>query len=202
MEEKPSAGFSLSLKCERRQQVAALRSRLFPPKQKGEFTPHQFSICFSLVTIRKGWNTVVSQREPSAGFSLSLKCERRQQVAALRSHLFPPKQKGMPEASPFVLAERVGFAPRQLLLLLVFSHTYILLIFLYFVAITPGLQTTVSSVVWSARCFEKKRVSFTSRLPTRSNPTIDEKKFGYTLSVSEFFGGKSGIRTHDTLPYT
>ena len=48
----------------------------------------------------------------------------------------------------------------------------------------------------------KKRVSFTSRLPTRSNPTIDEKKFGYTLSVSEFFGGKSGIRTHDTLPYT
>ena len=50
--------------------------------------------------------------------------------------------------------------------------------------------------------FRKKQVSFTSRLPTRSNPTIDEKKFGYTLSVSEFFGGKSGIRTHDTLPYT
>ncbi len=37
--------------------------------------------------------------------------------------------------------------------------------------------------------FRKKRVSFTSRLPTRSNPTIDEKKIGYTLSVSEFFGG-------------
>ena len=60
---------------------------------------------------RKEWNTAVSQREPSAGFSLSLKCERRQQVAALRSRLFPPKQKGMPEASPFVLAERVGFEP-------------------------------------------------------------------------------------------
>ena len=32
-------------------------------------------------------------------------------------------------------------------------------------------------------------VSFASRLPTRSNPTIDEKKFGNTLRVSEFFGG-------------
>ena len=45
-------------------------------------------------------------------------------------------------------------------------------------------------------------VSFASRLPTRSNPTIDEKKFGNTLRVSEFFGGKSGIRTHDALPHT
>ena len=50
--------------------------------------------------------------------------------------------------------------------------------------------------------FRKKRVSFTSRLPTRSNPTINEKKFGNTLRVSEFFGGKSGIRTHDALPHT
>ena len=33
-------------------------------------------------------------------------------------------------------------------------------------------------------------VSFASRLPTRSNPTIDEKKFGNTLRVSEFFGGE------------
>ena len=63
------------------------------------------------ITIRKEWNTAVSQREPSAGFSLSLKCERRQHVAALRSRLSPPKQKGMLLASPFVLAERVGFEP-------------------------------------------------------------------------------------------
>ena len=55
------------------------------------------------ITIRKEWNTAVSQRETSAGFSLSLKCERRQQVAALRSRLFPPKQKG-------------GFTPHQFLI--------------------------------------------------------------------------------------
>ena len=184
----------------------------------------------------------------------------------------------------------MGFAPRHYFsslvfarLLLYFSHFYY-----FFVAITPGLQTTVSSVVWSA-CFyccllyrlqadfqpvripqlTKKKfentlrvseffggksgirsatlffftcyrsaplillsfllflcryhagvannrfigclvglllllfiVSFASRLPTRSNPTIDEKKFGNTLRVSEFFGGKSGIRTHDALPHT
>ena len=154
------------------------------------------------ITIRKEWNTAVSQREPSAGFSLSLKCERRQHVAALRSRLSPPQQKGMPLASPFVLAERVGFAPRQLLLLLVFSHTYILLIFLYFVAITPGLQTTVSSVVWSARYFEKNGYPLRADFQPVRIPRLTKKKFGYTLSVSEFFGGKSGIRTHDTLPYT
>ena len=52
------------------------------------------------------------------------------------------------------MAERVGFAPRHYFsslvfarLLLYFSHFYY-----FFVAITPGLQTTVSSVVWSA-CF-------------------------------------------------
>ena len=83
----------------------------FRQNKRGGFTPHQFSVCFSLVAIRKEWNTAVSQREPSAGFSLSLKCERRQRVAALRSRLFPPKQKGMLLASPFVLAERVGFEP-------------------------------------------------------------------------------------------
>ena len=50
--------------------------------------------------------------------------------------------------------KRVGFAPRHYFsslvtarLLLYFSHFYY-----FFVAITPGLQTTVSSVVWSA-CF-------------------------------------------------
>lgn len=154
------------------------------------------------ITIRKEWNTAVSQREPSAGFSLSLKCERRQRVAALRSRLFPPKQKGMLLASPFVLAERVGFAPRQLLLLLVFSHTYILLIFSLFCRYHAGVANNRFIGCLVSSLFRKKQVSFTSRLPTRSNPTIDEKKFGYTLSVSEFFGGKSGIRTHDTSPYT
>ena len=78
---------------------------------------------------------------PTAGFSLSLKCERRQRVAAL---LYPN----------IFLAEAKGFAPRHCFsslvftrLLLYFSHSYY-----FIVAITPGLQTTVSSVVWSA-CF-------------------------------------------------
>ena len=85
---------------------------------------------------------------------------------------------------------------------LFFSHTYILLIFLYFVAITPGLQTTVSSVVWSARYFEKNGYPLRADFQPVRIPRLTKKKFGYTLSVSEFFGGKSGIRTHDTLPYT
>ncbi len=68
--------------------------------------------------------------------------ERRQQVAAY----FIP--------TSFHKSRRVGFAPRHCFsslvtarLFLYFSHSYY-----FFVAITPGLQTTVSSVVWSA-CF-------------------------------------------------
>ena len=60
------------------------------------------------ITIRKEWNTAVSQRETSAGFSLSLKCERRQQVAALRSRLFPPKQKGDAFGIPFYFGGKSG----------------------------------------------------------------------------------------------
>ena len=81
-------------------------------------------------------------------------------------------------------------------------HSILTLIFCHNVAITPGLQTTVSSVVWSA-CFcccilYRLQADFQ---PVRI-PQLTKKKFGNTLRVSEFFGGKSGIRTHDALPHT
>ena len=50
--------------------------------------------------------------------------------------------------------KRVGFAPRHYFSSLVFARLFLYFshFYYFFVAITPGLQTTVSSVVWSA-CF-------------------------------------------------
>ena len=67
--------------------------------------------------------------------------ERRQQVAA---YFIPTSFH----------KKRVGFAPRHYFSLLVFARLFLYFShsYYFFVAITPGLQTTVSSVVWSA-CF-------------------------------------------------
>ena len=53
-----------------------------------------------------------------------------------------------------LMAKRVGFAPRHCFSSLVFARLFLYFFhsYYFFVAITPGLQTTVSSVVWSA-CF-------------------------------------------------
>ena len=63
----PTAGFSLSLKCERRQRVAAYSSSEFPPIKKD-----------TQGVYIKGIQPFPASGSPSAGFSLSLKCERRQ----------------------------------------------------------------------------------------------------------------------------
>ena len=99
---------------------------------------------------------------PTAGFSLPLKCERRQQVAAYSSSEFPPIKKDtqgvcikgiqpFPASGNFINCSE-GIRSATFRLLLVLNFIFILtLIFCHNVAITPGLQTTVSSVVWSAR---------------------------------------------------
>ena len=70
-------------------------------------------------------------------------------------------------------------------------HSILTLIFCHNVAITPGLQTTVSSVVWSARSPWKPRHRFTSRLPTRSNPLSATSKQNEQANFCLFvlFGG-------------
>ena len=78
----PTAGFSLPLKCERRQQVAAYSSSEFPPIKKD-----------TQGVYIKGIQPFPASGSPTAGFSLSLKCERRQQVAAYSSSEFPPIKK-------------------------------------------------------------------------------------------------------------
>ena len=76
---------------------------------------------------------------PTAGFSLSLKCERRQQVAAY--------------FIPTFFWRKLRDSLRDIQIITCFKfHSILTLIFCHNVAITPGLQTTVSSVVWSA-CF-------------------------------------------------
>ena len=107
------------------------------------------------VAITPGLQTTVSSVVWSARYFEKNGYPLRADFQPVRIPRLTKKNSETLKVYPNSLAERVGFAPRQLLLLLVFSHTYILLIFLYFVAITPGLQTTVSSVVWSARYFEK-----------------------------------------------
>ena len=163
-----------------------IRISRFTKKIKPKSNTFVFDLGFDW---RKEWNTTVSQREPSAGFSLSLKCERLQQVAALRSRLFPPKQKS-------------GIRSATITTFTCFFAYLYLTHFSLFCRYHAGVANNRFIGCLVGSLFRKKRVSFTSRLPTRSNPTIDEKKFGYTLSVSEFFGGKSGIRTHDALPHT
>ena len=78
----PSAGFSLSLKCERRQQVAAYSSSELPPIKKD-----------TQGVYIKGIQPFPASGSPTAGFSLSLKCERRQRVAAYSSSEFLPIKK-------------------------------------------------------------------------------------------------------------
>lgn len=57
-------------------------------------------------------------------------------------------------------------------------------------AITPVSQTIVPSIVWSARCGEIIIISFTRRLPSRSNPSINKKeKHKQQVFVFLFFGG-------------
>ena len=78
----PTAGFSLPLKCERRQQVAAYSSSELPPIKKD-----------TQGVYIKGIQPFPASGSPTAGFSLPLKCERRQQVAAYSSSEFPPIKK-------------------------------------------------------------------------------------------------------------
>ena len=71
-----------------------------------------------------------------------------------------------------LLAEAEGFAPQILF------------------AITPVSQTIVPSIVWSARCGEIIIISFTRRLPSRSNPSINKKeKHKQQVFVFLSFGG-------------
>ena len=99
---------------------------------------------------------------PTAGFSLPLKCERRQQVAAYSSSEFLPIKKDtqgvyikgiqpFPASGNFINCSE-GIRSATFRLFLVLIYFIFTLIFCHNVAITPGLQTTVSSVVWSA-CF-------------------------------------------------
>ena len=83
-------------------------------------------------------------------------------------------------------------------------HFILTLIFCNNVAITPGLQTTVSSVVWSARSHWKPRHCFTSRLPTRSNPLSATSKQNEQANFCLFvlFGGSEGIRTPEPVKTT
>ena len=70
-------------------------------------------------------------------------------------------------------------------------------------AITPVSQTIVPSIVWSARCGEIIIISFTRRLPTRSNPLINKKeKYKQQVFVFLFFGGSEGIRTPEPVKTT
>ena len=94
------------------------------------------------------------------------------------------------------LAEARGFAPRHYssslviaLLLLYFSHFYY-----FIVAFTPGLQTTVSSVVWSAcicyRLLYRLQADFQPvRIPfqQRQNKT-NRQKFACSFCLAEARG--------------
>ena len=65
-----------------------------------------------LVKGKNGIQPFPASGSPTAGFSLSIKCERRQRVAALLyPKSFPPKQKDTFCRCPFVLAEAKGFEP-------------------------------------------------------------------------------------------
>ena len=152
---------------------------------------------------------------PTAGFSLPLKCERRQQVAAYSSSEFLPIKKDtqgvyikgiqpFPASGNFInCSEGIRSATFRLLLVLNFIIIFTL-IFCHNVAITPGLQTTVSSVVWSARSPWKPRHCFTSRLPTRSNPLSAMSKQNEQANFCLFvlFGGSEGIRTPEPVKTT
>ena len=111
---------------------------------------------YFFVAITPGLQTTVSSVVWSACFCCCLlyRLQADSQPVRIPFHRRQSKTNRQKFACSFCLAEAKGFAPRHYFsslvlarILLYFSHFYY-----FFVAITPGLQTTVSSVVWSA-CF-------------------------------------------------
>ena len=126
----------------------------------------------------------MSQREPSAGFSLSLKCERLQQVAALRSRLFPPKQKS-------------GIRSATITTFTCFFAYLYLTHFSLFCRYHAGVANNRFIGCLVGSFFRKIKTVVTSRLPTRSNPlkNVKSKKYepqGFVFLAS---GGSGGIRS-------
>ena len=115
-----SAGFSLSLKCERRQSIALPRthSRTRSKKKTAGLKPAIFSnrICFSY-EIRPFPPSILfvcpyMRGGASAGFSLSLKCERRQSMALPRTPSRTRSKKKTAGLKPAVFSNHICFFTR------------------------------------------------------------------------------------------
>ena len=103
--------------------------------------------------------------------------------------LISAKTKGDAFGIPFCFCGKSGIRSATITTFTCFFAYLYLTHFSLFCRYHAGVATNRFIGCLVGSLFRKKRISFTSRLPTRSNPTIDEKEFGYTLSVSEFFGG-------------